>query len=157
MRQYERVFNQKAIHSWEEQSTCWASHITENTQLVLFSLSSEYSQIQGFRNLCTHLHECPCSQPCPYYSRAKKLLALREKHISWTQGTSTWSWSSCLEEIKDAIQPQLFLCKQLNLPFELLSHLCTLRSMSHCFGKESGNKTKRKYTLTHILPSLGTH
>lgn len=102
----------------------------------------------------THLHEHPSSQPCPYHSRAKKLLALREEHMSWTQYIKLKFMSG---RDQDTIQPQLSQCKQLNLLLELPSHLCILRSVSYWFGKESGDNTKRKYFLTHILSSLGTH
>lgn len=47
------------------------------------------------------VHHTSHSQPCPTcYSREKKQSASTEKHTSWKQGTSTWSWGSCLEDIK---------------------------------------------------------
>lgn len=152
MTQYERVFYQKAIHSWEEQSTCSASHITENTHALRWT-QVKSKVPETFVDI--HLHEHPCSQPCLYYSRAKKLLALRTRlgHRELVHEAEVHVWKRSRHNTASAVPVQTAkLTSWITFPLVYI-----LRSMSHWFGKESGNNTKRKYFLTHILSSLGTH
>lgn len=151
----------KKLHAIQKkQSTCSASQTMENTQLLLLLLSAEHRQIKGFRNLhrmvWLSLHDSPHSQPCPYYPRANKLLTLVAKHTSWRQGTSTWIWGSCLEEIKTE---QNLNCFSANSKTDFLNYLSTCVPQGLCltdFVENQGTK-QRENIYSYSLPSLGSH
>lgn len=151
---YERIFYQKATRNSEEAVQLLS--ITDHGEYTAFAaLALCWTQTnprfqKPSQNGLAHSTWLFPFITLPYYPRAKELLTLVVKHTSWKQGTSTWNWGSCLEEMK--IEQNLN-CFSANSKIDFLNYLSTCVHQGLCltdFVENQGTK-QRENIYSYIV------